>query len=164
MTGREGRHLGYLIRQPLVSYLAIRSACPGPRLYGSPLHRVAYSTGTRARSMQLASPQLTGWKHLQQPWQLPSSNWGRFRGLASASSVHLYVFRLSLSSLELIAGARKLRPVSDLPRPSFQWLRGLWPFPGESPSPPDAAVGREARRSLLLCQPTSVCLLLLTIH
>ena len=41
-TGREGRHLGYLIRQPLVSYLAIRSACPGPRLYGSPLHRVAY--------------------------------------------------------------------------------------------------------------------------
>ena len=25
-----------------------------------------------------------------------SSNWGRFRGLASASSVHLYLYRLSL--------------------------------------------------------------------
>ena len=46
VTGREGRHLGYLKRQPLVSYLAIRTACPGPRLYMAVLS-TGWPTGTR---------------------------------------------------------------------------------------------------------------------
>ena len=46
ITGREGRHLGYLSQQPLVSYLAIRSACPGPRLYMAVLS-TGWPTGTR---------------------------------------------------------------------------------------------------------------------
>ena len=40
-TGREGRHVGYLKRQPLASYLDTTRPYRGPRTGCSPLHRVA---------------------------------------------------------------------------------------------------------------------------
>ena len=40
-TGCEGRHVGYLKRQPLASYLATTRPYRGPRTGCSPLHRVA---------------------------------------------------------------------------------------------------------------------------
>ena len=41
-TGCEGRHVGYLKRQPLASYLATTRPYRGPRTGSSPLQRVAY--------------------------------------------------------------------------------------------------------------------------
>ena len=63
-----------------------------------------------------------------------------------------------LSSLELnFAGAR----AKALTPTSFQWLRGLWPFPGESPSPPDAPRFQEVpcpRVRAVVARPLPLCL------